>query len=142
MERLRAAGLAAIYEPITGQAGLGHIRRKMPDAVVISLERLPSTGRDVGMYVRQTKATRHLPIVFVGGDPIKVEKYRTQLPDAVYTDWEGAGDAVRKAMASPIENPVVLGSTLAGYSDTPLVKKLGIRAGQREIGRASCRERV
>lgn len=133
VERLEAAGLSPFYEPITERGGLGFIRQIMPDAVVISLERLPGNGRDVGIYVRQTKATRHIPIVFIGGDPDKVAKYRTQLPDAVYADWEHVGRAVREAVAHPVVDPVVPGSILAGYSGTPLPKKLGIQAGHAVI---------
>jgi response regulator RpfG family c-di-GMP phosphodiesterase len=42
------------------------IRENPPDAVVVDLSRMPSHGREIGVYLRGSKATRHIPIVFVG----------------------------------------------------------------------------
>jgi hypothetical protein len=51
------------------------------------------------------------------------------LPDAAYTTWRGLAGALRTVLAArPKARPVVPG-TMAGYSGTPLPKKLGIRAG-------------
>ena len=105
------------------------LKAKPPDAVVIDLTRLPSHGRDVAMGLRVTKATRHVPIVFVEGAPDKVERVRQLLPDAVYTTWKGIGNSLKRAIAQPPTDPVVPGSSLAGYSGTPLPRKLGIKAG-------------
>ena len=54
---------------------------------------------------------------------------RESLPDAAYAEWGDAATAIEDAIASPPVDPVVLGSTLAGYSGTPLPKKLGIKEG-------------
>ena len=97
--------------------------------LVIDLGRLPSHGRDVGVSMRQTRATRGIPLVFVDGDPEKVEPIRQLLPDAVYTDWPNIQPALRHAIANPPSQPVVLKSSLAGYSGTPLPRKLGIKPG-------------
>jgi len=51
------------------------------------------------------------------------------LPDAVYSDWSHLPEALERAIANPTENPVVPESALAGYSGTPLPKKLGIKPG-------------
>ena len=67
--------------------------------------------------------------MFVGGAPDKVSRTRESLPDAVYAAWEDAGSAIEDAIASPPENPIVSASTLAGYSGTPMPKKLGIKQG-------------
>jgi hypothetical protein len=99
-----------------------------PQAFVIDLSRLPSQGRAVGIYLRQQRATRLVPLVFVGGDAEKVEAVRKLLPDAVYTDWSQIGADLRRALKAPPTKPLVPG-TMEGYSGTPLVKKLGIRAG-------------
>ena len=50
-------------------------------------------------------------------------------PDAVYTDWTNIQSALRQAIASPPSRPVVPESGLAGYSGTPLPRKLGIKPG-------------
>ena len=110
-------------------ASLRDLRTNPPDALLIDLGRLPSHGRDVGVAVRQTRATRGIPLVFVDGDPAKVERVRQLLPDAVYTDWPDIQPALHQAIASPLSNPVVPESGLAGYSGTPLPRKLGIKAG-------------
>src|SRR5580700_10405896 len=60
------------------------LRDHPPDAYVIDLSRLPSHGREVGVYLRGAKATRHVPIVYVGGEPEKIEYVRRALPDAAY----------------------------------------------------------
>jgi CheY-like chemotaxis protein len=100
-----------------------------PDAVVIDLGRLPSHGRAVATALRQRRATREVPLLFVEGDAEKTARVRALLPDAAYTTWRGLAGAVRKAMkARPKAKPVVPG-TMAAYSGTPLPKKLGIKPG-------------
>lgn len=109
--------------------GLRALRAEPPDAIVIDLGRLPSHGRDLGAALRQTKATRFVPLVFVDGDPAKVARVRELLPDAVYADWPGVHQALAQAMAHPPTDPVAPGSSLAGYSGTPLPRKLGVKPG-------------
>jgi hypothetical protein len=100
-----------------------------PGAIVIDLGRLPSQGRAVGTALRQQKATRDVPLLFVAGDPEKTARVKALLPDAVYTTWRGIEGALRRALrARPTPRPVVP-DTMAGYSGTPLPKKLGIKAG-------------
>jgi hypothetical protein len=105
------------------------MRGDPPDAVVIDLGRLPSQGRDVAVGLRSYKDTRHVPLVFVGGQPKKVAGVRELLPDAVYTSWEEIVAALQQAIAAPPADPVVPTSTMTGYSGTPLPKKLGIKTG-------------
>ncbi len=128
VERLRAAGYSVSYKT-PGPGFMAEIRKESPAAVVIDLSRLPSQGRDLGMAVRESKSTRHLPLVFVGGDPEKLERIKRQLPDAVYTPWSRIKSSLNRAIAHPPADPMVPASTLAGYSGTPLPKKLGIKAG-------------
>ena len=100
-----------------------------PEAIVIDLGRLPSQGRAVATVLRQQRATREVPLLFVEGDREKTARVKALLPDAFYTTWRGLTGALRKAPATrPKEKPVVPG-TMAGYSGTPLPKKLGIRPG-------------
>ena len=100
-----------------------------PGAVVIDLGRLPAQGRDVAVAMRTRAGTRHLPVVFVDGAAEKVRKIRQLLPDAVFTRCEGLQQAIEDAIAEPPVDPVVPSSVFAGYSGTPLPKKLGIKAG-------------
>jgi hypothetical protein len=114
---------------ISGAGFLRDLRERTPAAVVIDLSRLPMQGRDVGLAVRHQKATRSLPLVFVEGEPVKVARVKESLPDAVYTTWGRLPSALERAIARPPARPVVPSSALAGYSGTPLPKKLGVREG-------------
>jgi CheY-like chemotaxis protein len=126
--RLRAAGrrVQVIGDPKIDC--LRAIRARPPQAFVIDLSRLPSHGRAVGVWVRQRRATRHIPLIFVGGEPEKVAAARALLPDAIYTGWAGIRGALRRALRKPPARPAVP-ATMAGYSGTPLPKKLAIRPG-------------
>ena len=128
VEQLAEAGYDIAYEP-TDPNTLRGLAKDPPDAFVIDLTRLPSHGRDVGIYVRERKATRRVPLVFVGGAREKVASAKERLPDAVYAAWKDAAAAIEDAIAHPPADPVVPASTLAGYSGTPLPRKLGIKQG-------------
>lgn len=127
----RAGGLrgngreVTVLTPRGGAAELRPLSADPPDAIVIDLTRIPSQGRAVGIELRRRKGTRAVPLLFAGGDDGKVARTRELLPDAVYTTWEGIEEALRSTAPA---RPVIPG-TMAGYSGTPLAKKLGIRAG-------------
>jgi hypothetical protein len=74
-------------------------------------------------------STRALPIVFTEGESEKVEGIKKTLPDAVYTNWNQINSALKQAIDNPPTEPIVPDSQLAGYSGTPLPRKLGIRKG-------------
>jgi CheY-like chemotaxis protein len=128
LKQLRKYGYDAVYGPLSPEV-LRALKHDLPDAVLIDLSRLPSQGRDIGVYIRHRKATRNVPIVFVGGKPETVNKVKQQLPDAVYTAWANVKSALCRVIAHPPKKPVTPASVLAGYSGTPLVKKLGIKPG-------------
>lgn len=56
----------------------------LPDALVISLDRLPSHGRAVAEWFIAAKNRRGIPVLFVGGAPEKVEATRARFPAATY----------------------------------------------------------
>jgi hypothetical protein len=124
-DRLREHGHDVECEAASGAAIGPSLRTNPPDVVVIDLGRLPSHGKHMAVWLREHKATRHVPIVFVDGDPAKVEGVRQTFPDAAYTTWRGIRGAITRAVASPPKDPVVVRS--AGYSGTPLPKKLGVK---------------
>jgi hypothetical protein len=126
---LHAAGFDVETSPVRGPADLRALAESPPDAVVIDLSRAPSHGRDVALAIRTRKGTRHLPLVFVEGEPAKVDAMKALLPDATYTAWRGIRAALRHAVAAPPAEPVVPPSPLAGYASTPLPRKLGIKPG-------------
>jgi len=126
---LRDEGYRVELEPFAPSV-LAAMRARPPAAAVIDLGRLPSQGRDVAVALRTASSTRRVPILFVEGDPAKVARIRDLLPDAVYTTWGRLAGALRRAMARPPRDPVVPASALAGYSGTPLPRKLGIKPGR------------
>lgn len=130
--KLRSAELEKLRYQVnskipTGPRFFKELAEEMPDAVVIDLSRLPSQGRDLAIGIRRAKSTRKLPLVFAGGVPAKVDQIRELLPDAAYADWSKIRKALEQGVSSPPEHPVVPESSFAGYSGTPLPKKLGIK---------------
>jgi hypothetical protein len=98
-----------------------------PEAVVIDLSRSPAQGRDLGVAVRVRASTRGIPLVFAGGSKDKVSSVQRVLPDALFTEWKNVGEALERVWSGPPTDPVVPDSMLAGYSGTPLPRKLGIK---------------
>jgi CheY-like chemotaxis protein len=128
---LKDAGFEVRSDPPAGPRFLQELESQDPDAVVIDLSRIPSQGRDIAVSIRRRKGTRHIPIVFVGGDPAKVERIKGLLPDAGYGSWDDVIATVEQAIEAGVEDPVVPDSAFAAYTGKPLADKLGIRAGSR-----------
>jgi CheY-like chemotaxis protein len=126
---LRKAGHEVRVLDPDGMPALRALGARPPAAIVIDLGRLPSRGRAVATALRQQKATRAVPLLFVEGDPEKTARVKALIPDAAYATWRGLPGALHKAVAArPKAKPVVPG-TMAGYSGTPLPRKLGIKPG-------------
>lgn len=166
--RLKQAGFAVEAYSASPDIPLPRLKASPPLAVVIDLSRRPSHGREVADYFASTKYARDWPIVFVGGEPDKVARTRQQFPGAIYASWPGIGAALRKLpMAPPAVPPAARAaraaagargraapSNPAGYSGTPLPRKLGVdgdrsvrligapRAFERAIGVAPGDRRV
>lgn len=126
---LRDAGYVVDVLSPDGGTALAPLLARPPAAIVIDLDRLPSQGAAVGTFLRQRRATRRVPIVFAGGEEEKAAKVRALLPDAAYSPWRPLAGALRKALAEPAPGAPVVPGTMAGYSGTPLPKKLGIGPG-------------
>ncbi len=130
IRRLREAGFVVDHDPLTGTTFQEFLRRldaHPPDAFAIDLSRMPAQGRDVAVALRRRKATRRIPLVFVGGDREKVVRIQELLPDAFYTEWDDAGEALRSAVESAPVQPMVPDSAFAAYAGKSLVEKLGIK---------------
>ena len=126
-KQLEAFGFDAAFDFGEGLSfTMRQLRGNHPDAVVIDLSRLPYHGREVARTIRGGKATRHLPLVFVDGDPEKVTITKALLPDATYTTWGRAKAAIAKAIANPVKSPVNPGNLMSGR---PLLDKLGVKPG-------------
>lgn len=126
--RLRAWGHDVDAAAVTPGALKG-VGRRPPAAFVVDLSRLPMQGRDVALVLRTRAATRHVPLVFLGGAPEKVAKVRQTLPDATFATPGRLRSALERVIEHPPRDPVKPASALAGYSGTPLPRKLGVREG-------------
>jgi len=130
---IQDAGYAVIPDAPNNIQALRKLGENPPIAFVIDLSRLPSRGREIALALRQSKKTRLVPLVFVEGDPEKVERTKKLLPDAVYTSWSRIRSSIKKAITHPPSNPVVPKSIMDSYSGTPLFKKLGIKTNSTVI---------
>lgn len=128
VERLRKAGFHADHFVEEYGEGFKRIRANPPDAIVIDLGRRPATGREIGIHLRGHSSTRNIPLVFIEGDDAITAQIQSLLPDAQFTSWANAAAALKRALSNPPLQPVSPG-TFAGYSGTPLPKKLRIQEG-------------
>jgi hypothetical protein len=96
-----------------GPPDLRPLLERPPDDFVLDLERRPSEGRSIGVYLRQRKATRNVPLVFAGGAGEQPDKVQRLLPDAIFTGWDDVAQAVEET--EPPTDPVVPG-TMDAYS--------------------------
>lgn len=78
---------------------MSDIKKHPPTAVVISLRRLPSHGREVADALWYSKWGRMIPIVFFDGVPDKVSAIRKRFPAAHYTAWESLPDVLGRIVA-------------------------------------------
>jgi hypothetical protein len=128
-EELAASGYDVDRECSFDPDLLRSLAESPPAAIVVDLTRRPSYGRDVALALRTRSGTRSVPLVIAGGEDEAVQSLRSKLPDAVYTPWRSIERALERAITAPPADPVVPPSPLAGYSGTPLPKKLGIKEG-------------
>jgi CheY-like chemotaxis protein len=129
-ERARAleeAGFPVDASPLNPSGGIGQFRANSPSVILIDLDRLPSHGREVAVALRQSKATRQIPIVFAGGQEDKVERIRRELPDAFFTDWAKVARVLKMALKSAPAKPVIPTAHMQRYRGSSLVKKLGFK---------------
>ena len=128
-QQLASLGHQVEFDDLEQLAQRRALRSNPPDAYVIDLSRLPSHGREVAMALRTYKDTRHVPIVFVDGEPEKVQKVKAVLPDATFTTWGRLKTSLPKAVARRPAAPIVPPSSI--YSGKPTVEKLGVKNGMR-----------
>lgn len=125
--QLIAAGFEVDDRVPEGRAFTTELERSRSAVLVISLDRLPAQGRDLGVAVRVRSGTRRTPLVFAGGEPEKVDRVRSVLPDAEFTEWRELAAVVRRVAAAPPREPIVPNGVFAAYAGRPLSQKLGVR---------------
>ena len=95
-------------------------------AAIIDLTRMPSYGKYWAAELRAT-SMKHLPIVFVEGEPEKIAGVKAALPDATYTTQAKLLAVLKKL--KPVANPVQPSRMMA--STRPNVLKMGIKPDMR-----------
>jgi CheY-like chemotaxis protein len=129
VDLLQKAGHRVEYSPEFISQLMREWRLSPPDAFVIDLSRLPSHGREIAIALRQSKATRAIPIVFCDGDEEKVAKTRALLPDAVYCRFSKLRSKLLTAVRSAPKTPAVPAAMMDRYAGRTTAQKLGIRGG-------------
>jgi hypothetical protein len=124
---LRKAGHTVDYEGDT-PGSFRTLRENPPAAAVIDLTRMPSHGRYVAAAIRSTKPLRHIPILFLDGDPEKVERIRNEYPDATFTSRAKLALALKRA--KPVADPVRPPTMISAPSTRTTAQKLGIKEGE------------
>ncbi len=129
IEACRECGFEVEYNGVDFPALMKLVRERPPDALVIDLTCRPAMSRDAGIAFRRLKNTRHVPLVFVDGEPAKVTAVREKLPDATYATRKQLCQRVRRACAKGVADPLVPPGMMESYRDRPAVRKLGIAPG-------------
>jgi hypothetical protein len=100
------------------------LARLNPATLVLDLDKRPSHLREIALALRSSKSARHIPILFAGGLPEKMERIRSENPDTVYATWSDAPKALAALLKHPPPIPAI--APPRDFSTTPLPKKLGI----------------
>jgi hypothetical protein len=127
IEACRACGFEVEYDDVKFPALAKLIREKPPDVLAIDLTTQPSHGRDAAIYLRRTKYARHIPFVFVDGEPEKVEAIKQLFPDAVFATRKQLCARIKAAGRKPLADPAVPPGVFATYASRTVAQKLGIR---------------
>lgn len=98
---LRDAGHSVRYHYDDGAEAWALLKETPPDALVISLARLPSHGRRVAAVTTEFRKLRDLPVVFVDGEREKVAVARKEFPRSEFTTAEEMVHAIERALARP-----------------------------------------
>lgn len=129
LQKLYQSGHQVDYDEQFRPGLMKEWRDSPPEAFVIDLSRLPSHGREIAVALRQSKATRTVPIIFCGGEPAKVAALRELLPDAAYCELRNLRSALQKALASPLADAVRPVAMMDRYKTRTVAEKMGIREG-------------
>jgi hypothetical protein len=81
---LEKLGWDVDYEWEDGARGGAKVKADPPSAVIFYLTRLPSHSRATAEYFAQTKTTRSIPLIFVGGEGEALEKTQKKIPSGIY----------------------------------------------------------
>jgi hypothetical protein len=96
-ELLRSWDWQVDAEAEDGARGGAAVKLNPPSAVVFYLAHKPSHSRETADYLEQTKLTRNVPLIFVGGEGEALEKVRAKFPNAKFVEEAQLKAALDKA---------------------------------------------
>jgi len=83
-DKLEKAGWDVDFEWEDGASGGNKVKVNPPDVVVFYHTRLPSHSRATAEYLGQTKSTRSIPLIFVGGESEALQKTKEKIPNGIF----------------------------------------------------------
>lgn len=89
---LQKAGFSVNYHFDTNS--VADLKDILPDALIICLDRLPSHGKAYAEWLWEAKKRQHIPIIFCGGKPEKLESVKAGFPKARFCSNDQLVDAV------------------------------------------------
>lgn len=75
------------------------------DALIVSLDRLPSHGRAIAEWFWEAKRRQTKPLIFVGGEADKVAETKKKFPGAVFCAMGKLKAALDKALPMEVASP-------------------------------------
>lgn len=130
LDACRQAGYMVDYDHGSGSSVMRAARKgPAPDAIVIDLTRLASHGREVAVALRNYKALRTTPIVFVDGEAEKVEKTRERVPGAYFCRRTQLSRTLKKALTAGPMSPPAATPMMELYRSRFTFQKLGVKPG-------------
>ena len=91
---LKKAGYEVAFHFSTEK--VADFKNNLPEVLVVSLDRLPSHGMAYAEWMWEAKKRQHIPIVFCGGKPDKVEAMKLNFPKAIFCRNENLVHALNK----------------------------------------------
>ena len=85
---LRAAGYEVTVEFEDGARATRRILNNPPDLVLFDLAHRASHSRETAAALRGFKATRRLPMLFIDGDEVDIDKMRSRVFQALFASSE------------------------------------------------------
>jgi CheY-like chemotaxis protein len=126
---LKAAAHVVEYQEHFQTELLRACRKSPPDAFIVDLSRLPAQGREIAIALRQSPATRNVPVIFCQGAPEKIQTTRQHLPDAVYCKLSSLVSRLQRELSKPRKQTVVPVPIMKRYAGRTAAQKLGIKEG-------------
>jgi hypothetical protein len=93
---LEKLGWDVDYEWEDGARGGAKVKADPPNAVVFYLTHLPSHSRATAEYFAQTKATRSIPLIFVGGEGEALAKTQKKIPNGIFINEDNLISTMEK----------------------------------------------